>query len=90
MKPHGEHHRKFSGAHVRPPVPGVHRDVSVIDFTSMYPNILMKLFPDSFLAQASRTLFEMKKVAPKDTPEARAIKTVLLAVWGYLGWDNAR
>lgn len=88
--PHDATHKKFLGAHVRPPVPGVHRNVSVIDFTSMYPNILMKLFPGSFLAQASRTLFEMKKAAPKDTPQARAIKTVLLAVWGYLGWDRGR
>ena len=90
MKPHGEHHQKFSGAHVVHPVPGVHQNVSVIDFTSMYPNILMNLFPNYFLARASRTLFEMKKVAPKDTPQARAIKSVLLSVWGYLGWDNAR
>src|SRR5439155_25649045 len=61
MKPGEEAtHKKFRGALVVPPVPGVHRDVSVIDFTSMYPSILIKLFPGSFLARASRTLFEMK------------------------------
>jgi DNA polymerase I len=90
MKPHGETHKRFTGAHIRAPAPGLHKNVWVLDFASMYPNILMKLFPDTFLAQAARTLLDMRKASIKDSPEQRSIKTIQLAEWGYIGWDGAR
>jgi DNA polymerase, archaea type len=90
MKPHGETHKRFTGAHITTPAPGLHKNVWVLDFASMYPNILMKLFPNTFLADAARTLLAMRKASVKDSPEQRSIKTIQLAEWGYVGWDGAR
>jgi DNA polymerase I len=86
-------HEPFKGAVVIEPRPGVYRDVHVIDFKSMYPHILMKLFPDTMLARGCRQLFAMREQYPKEgktEPMNYALKILMNVSWGYFGWDGAR
>ncbi len=41
----------YRGAIVLEPIPGLHRDIAVLDFTSMYPNIMIKynIGPDTYV-----------------------------------------
>ncbi len=47
-----KHYRPYAGAIVLRPEPGLHENISVLDFTSMYPNIMMtyNLSPDTYVS----------------------------------------
>ncbi|MEM2840452.1 MAG: DNA polymerase domain-containing protein [Candidatus Bathyarchaeia archaeon] len=50
----------YQGAIVMEPKPGVHEDVAVLDFTSMYPNLMImyNISPDSFIGSTDTSTTE--------------------------------
>jgi DNA polymerase I len=55
VKPPGHWRGTYTGGLVLPPEPGIHRDICVIDFKSMYPNIIMKynISPDTIVREST-------------------------------------
>jgi DNA polymerase I len=119
---------EYGGGYVFEPMRGIHEGVYVIDFSSMYPNIMLKynigpdtlvndgdchrapevnhcfrMEPKGFYARIiERLLEERKKVkemlnnvndnATRKILEERqkALKVMANAMYGYMGWVNAR
>ncbi len=125
----------YRGALVLEPKPGLHENIAVLDFTSMYPNIMIKynISPDTYIDPSEwdkhteyyeapevghrfrkeppglykmileelltrrRTVRELMKKLPEDSPERRllderqkALKIMANAMYGYCGWTGAR
>jgi DNA polymerase I len=57
VKPPGFWRGSYIGGLVLPPKPGIHRNICVIDFKSMYPNIIMKynISPDTITTEPSES-----------------------------------
>ena len=94
------------GGLILQPEPGVYDNVSQIDFTSMYPAIIVKynLSPESigngrkgFLSTILKPLLElrirtkrMKKINPEVSGIDTALKWMLVTCFGYTGFRNAK
>jgi DNA polymerase I len=57
----------YKGAIVLTPKPGIHRNVAVLDFSSMYPNIMIKynISPDTYVPPGEEVPDEEVYVAPE-------------------------
>ncbi|WP_048098149.1 type B DNA-directed DNA polymerase [Archaeoglobus sulfaticallidus] len=98
--------RNDKGGLILQPEPGVYENVSQIDFTSMYPAIIVKynLSPESigngrkgFLSTILEPLLElriktkrMKKTNPEVAGIDSALKWMLVTCFGYTGFKNAK
>ncbi len=98
--------RNDKGGLILQPEPGVYENVSQIDFTSMYPAIIVKynLSPESigngrkgFLSTILKPLLElriqtkrMKKSNPDIVGIDTALKWMLVTCFGYTGFRNAK
>ena len=84
----------YKGGHLIPPVPGVHENVDVYDFKSMYPSIVMAYdlkYPGetespSMLATILRRLTDLRKEFPGS---GKAFKLTANALVGMLGARHA-
>ncbi|KAA8922238.1 type B DNA-directed DNA polymerase [Thermoplasma sp.] len=92
---------KDRGGLIFQPIPGVYDDVYEIDFSSMYPSIIVRydLTPGhiSFLPEAlegllNRRLFYKGMDGDSDVYHSRnvALKWLLLTSFGYTGYKNAK
>ncbi|MEM1797858.1 MAG: DNA polymerase domain-containing protein, partial [Candidatus Jordarchaeales archaeon] len=64
----GERARQpYVGGYVLEPKPGIYRDVAVLDFASMYPNIMIKfnVSPDTYVPPDEKVAEEEVHVAPE-------------------------
>jgi len=59
----GRDYAPYAGGLVLNPKPGMHKDIAVIDFTSMYPNLMIKfnISPDTYAEEPAKDL----NVAPE-------------------------
>jgi len=62
-------YRPYAGAIVLSPKPGLHENIAVLDFKSMYPNIMINynLSPDTYISQKEAT----QKLEVYETPEVK-------------------
>lgn len=131
IKVRGKTKGTYIGGLVLPPKVGIHKNVCVIDFKSMYPTIIMKynISPDTITVERGRNIkyfeavnvgvkqdakglfpiiirklveerdkvrSEMKKISDNTSlykildAHQRVLKILANAMYGYMGWINAR
>ncbi|BAB60216.1 hypothetical protein [Thermoplasma volcanium GSS1] len=93
--------KRDRGGLVFQPVPGIYRDVYEIDFSSMYPSIIVKynlspgnvkFLPEALNGLLERRLFYKRISASSEVYSNRnaALKWLLLTSFGYTGYKNAK